>query len=341
MAPNRKKLLVVSNILPVRRDLLYEMIGIEHLRRRTSVLGDTELARAAQRGDVVSLGILLERHRASLYALALRILGHGPQTEDAVQDVFVVALSSIDRLREPEAVGGWLRSILRNVCLTRLREGREILFDDPPGLLKWECPEPSAEQVVDHLALREWVWTALSELSEDLRVTAMLRYFGSYPSYEEISAILGVPVGTVGSRLSQVKLKLADALLETAELAHSETRRRAEYHVRFAAETAEAFNRGEVSDEYINTFSEDVVGTFGQWGFRGREMFARGLWEDIEDGVKLHPTNVIASEGVIVMEANFESPPEDPFHCPPAMSQVAFLRGDRVHRTRIYHAPRL
>ncbi len=41
------------------------------------MLGDAELVRAAQRGDAASLGLLLERHRAPLYALALRILGHG------------------------------------------------------------------------------------------------------------------------------------------------------------------------------------------------------------------------------------------------------------------------
>jgi hypothetical protein len=71
------------------------------------VLSDAQRARAAQRGDAVSLGILLERHRAPLYALALRFLGHWPQqAQDVVQDVFLIALSSIDRLREPEAMGG-------------------------------------------------------------------------------------------------------------------------------------------------------------------------------------------------------------------------------------------
>ena len=70
------------------------------------MLSEVELARAAQNGDATSLGLLLERHRAALYALALRILGRGPEAQDAVQDAFVVALSSIERLREPEAVGG-------------------------------------------------------------------------------------------------------------------------------------------------------------------------------------------------------------------------------------------
>jgi proline iminopeptidase len=144
---------------------------------------------AAQRGDAASLGILLERHRASMYALALRILGRKPEAQDAVQDAFLVALSGIDRLRKPEAVGGWLHAILRNLCYTRLRKGGgEIPLDEPSTRAEVRSPEPTAEEIVDGLALHEWVWTALSELPEDLRVTTMLLYFGSYTSYREIDA---------------------------------------------------------------------------------------------------------------------------------------------------------
>ena len=86
------------------------------------MLSDAQLARAAQSGDAASLGVLLERHRAPLYALALRFLGYGPDAQEAVQDAFLTALRTIDRLREPEAVGGWLRGIQRNVCLRRLAQ---------------------------------------------------------------------------------------------------------------------------------------------------------------------------------------------------------------------------
>jgi hypothetical protein len=55
---------------------------------------DGELARAAQAGDVASLGALLERYRAPLHAAALRIVGHG-SAEDAVQETFVIALRRI------------------------------------------------------------------------------------------------------------------------------------------------------------------------------------------------------------------------------------------------------
>ncbi|WP_420541956.1 RNA polymerase sigma factor [Rubrobacter calidifluminis] len=74
-------------------------------------------------GDATSLGILLERHWASLYGLALYMLGYGPEAEDIVQETFLVALGNIDRLRDPEAVGGWLRGITRNICLAQLRVG--------------------------------------------------------------------------------------------------------------------------------------------------------------------------------------------------------------------------
>jgi DNA-directed RNA polymerase specialized sigma24 family protein len=62
------------------------MIGMEHRQRRIPQLGDAELVRADQGGDVSGLGFLFERHQASLYAIALRILGRGPEAQDAVQD---------------------------------------------------------------------------------------------------------------------------------------------------------------------------------------------------------------------------------------------------------------
>ncbi len=306
------------------------------------VLSDVQLVRAAQGGDVTSLGILLERHRAPLHALALRMLGHAPQAQDAVQDAFLIALRNIERLREPEAVGGWLRAILRNVCLERIRQGPgEILFDELTGQPEREPYEPSAEEAIDRLALRDWVWTALSELPEPLRVTAMLRYFGSYPSYEELSAILGVPLGTVRSRLSRVKAKLADALLKTAGLEHDEARDLAESRARFFAEALEELNRKQSHEMFTSALSEDLVMGFSDGTVsHGRKVLVVELEGDLEAGIKLHPTNVLASKGITVMEGDFENPPDDPFHCPPATSMVFFHRNGAIYQVRRYFAPR-
>jgi RNA polymerase sigma factor (sigma-70 family) len=302
---------------------------------------DAELVEAARRGDAASLGLLLERYRAPLYGLALRILGHGSEAQDAVHDTFLVALRRIDEVRQPAAVGGWLHAVLRNVCRMRLRAAQgELLFGEPVRYVDRSSPELSAEESIDRLAMREWVWTALSRLPEVLRVTAMLRYFGTYSSYEEISATLGAPVGTVRSRLNQVKVKLAEALLETAGLEHSEARRLTEAQTRYFNVVFDEYSRGQGYETLAGALSDDFVHARSDGFSGGLGWFLEGLEDDLETGVKLHLTNIVASRDVTVVEGFFENPPDNPFHCPPATSQVYFYRDGRVRLMREYFASR-
>ena len=119
---------------------------------------DATLARAAQAGDPAGLGGLFERHRAHLYAVALGILGHGPDADDAVQDTIVIAMSKIGALRDPGAAGGWLVAILVNVCRARLRRPvREVVYTEAAeasGALD------TVQETVERGALRDWVWSA-------------------------------------------------------------------------------------------------------------------------------------------------------------------------------------
>jgi hypothetical protein len=66
---------------------------------------DAELVRAARAGCAMSLGVVVERHRASMHAVALQILGYRPDSEDAVQDAVLVALRRLGDLNDPGAVG--------------------------------------------------------------------------------------------------------------------------------------------------------------------------------------------------------------------------------------------
>lgn len=74
------------------------MLRMNVSRRREPVSSDVDLVGAAQGGDVTNLGLLLERYRAPLYGMAIRMLRHG--TQDAVHDTFLVALRKIDLVRE-------------------------------------------------------------------------------------------------------------------------------------------------------------------------------------------------------------------------------------------------
>ena len=305
------------------------------------MLSDTELVRAAREGDSAALGAVLERHRAPLYALAIRTLGRGPQAQDAIQDAFVVAVTDIGRLRDPAAVGGWLRGIVRNVCLMKIREERKVFPIEVAVRLESGLSEPSVEEAIDALALREWVWTALGELPEVLKVAVILRYFGSYASYEEISAILSVPVGTVKSRLNQAKIKLADSLLETAGLAHDGARRVTETQTRYFEAALEDLNWKQDYEMFTSAFAEDLTEVFPNGSVRhGRAPLIAEAEKDLEAGLKLHSTNVLASKEVTVLECDFENPPNEPFRCPPATSMVFCYRHSRIHRAFRYFTAR-
>lgn len=300
---------------------------------------DAELAIAARGGDCACLGLLLERHRARLHAAALRVLGYGPEAEDAVQDTFLIALKHIGDLKDPQAVLGWLLTVLRRCCLRRLRERRgEVLTDEVP-----DRPDERAgiEERLEKVAMREWVWDALHRLPEPLQATAMLRYFGSYQSYEELAAILAVPIGTVRSRLSEAKRKLADMLLETAGLGDPDARSQLRRHQRFYDEIFRGLSRPNDRDHYLKHFAEDLALVHG--GGKpvfGRSFIADEARSDHDAGVLLEPQRVLSAGNVSVIEGRFVNPPEDPFHCPPGVAFVVFRRDEMVRRLHIHLSPR-
>ncbi|MER7639603.1 sigma-70 family RNA polymerase sigma factor [Streptomyces sp. NPDC126522] len=199
---------------------------------------DAALTRAAQAGEVAALGLLLERHRAGMRAVAVSILGPGADADDVMQDAALTALLRIGDVREPTAVGAWLRRVVRNAARLVLREAATVR---PVSELPLPSPHLGPEQWLERNALRDWVWEALAELSPVLRMPLVLRYFATgITSYERIAEVCGTPVGTVRSRLSQGRAKLATALAATADAPHGDAAQRlrasrAEVHELLAA----------------------------------------------------------------------------------------------------------
>lgn len=293
---------------------------------------DFDLTRAAQGGDAAALGILLERHRARLLAHALQLVGHA-EAHDVVQDVFVIAMRRIGAVRDPAQVEGWLHTVLRNACLDRLRA--RPTERDLPDLAAPADDEP--ESIIHSLALRDWVWTAVGRLSEPLRLVTMLRHFSSCSSYDDIAKVCDVPVGTVRSRLNEARRLLATDLLRTAARSHEEAAARTRSE---RARWTAAFNETE-PDMVIEAAAEDIEVRFASGGgFRGRETLRAGIHEDLDAGVAFVLDEVIAGPGVTIIEGRFENPRDNPFHCPPATTQVAFVRGEVTERMVWHYAPR-
>ena len=301
------------------------------------VATDADLVAAARGGDGAALGLLLERHRPRLFATAVRLLGYRPDAEDAVQETCLAAMRHIGSVRDPESVGAWLQAVVRRACMQQERRRRngELLTDS----LLDERPGP--EDRIDRLELRDWIWGALQRLPEPLRVSAMLRYFGSYDSYDEVAAILGVPIGTVRSRLSEAKIKLADALLASAGLIDDGARVRTRARERFwTDEFQDVFRRGE-SSRFVSHFATDLlIGWSGGRMARGREHLVTEIEGDLAVGVRIDLERVMTNDGIAVVEGRFVNPPEAPDHCPPGVALVMFGSDRRTSAIRLHLAPR-
>ncbi|MER7179282.1 sigma-70 family RNA polymerase sigma factor [Streptomyces hyaluromycini] len=190
----------------------------------TARADDATLMRAARSGEAAALAELLERHRAGMRAVALSLLGSGPDVEDVLQDAALTALQRIGDVRDPAAVGAWLRTVVRNASRAVLRERVPVRPVDEVDL---PSPEAGPEQWLERHAARDWLWEALDRLSPALRTPLVLRYLTpTVASYEQVAAACGVPVGTVRSRLSQGRVKLALALAATADAPHADAGRR-------------------------------------------------------------------------------------------------------------------
>jgi RNA polymerase sigma factor (sigma-70 family) len=306
---------------------------------------DADLVRAARSGDVTSLGVLLERHRASLYGAALQILGHGAAAEDAVHETFLVAVRKLDRVRDPNAVGGWLHAVTRNVCLMELRRhsGESLVAD--AGLAHTHAGSSgltsSIEEEVEHLAVRDWVWAALDRLSDPLRLTAMLRYFSRVTSYEDIAAVCGVPVGTVRSRLNQAKLKLSEELLDAAVQADSEARQLLRVRAEEFRHASDEMKRDRTASWVRAMCTRDVVVLYRDHRLDGRENLASLLERDLGIGVDLTMDRVIAGRGMTIMDGRYANPPEDPFHCPPHHTAVYIDSGGGIHTIHAHFSDRV
>jgi RNA polymerase sigma-70 factor, ECF subfamily len=83
-----------------------------------------------------------------------------------------------------------------------------------------------------------------------------------------------------------------------------------------------------------------VVLYSGGSAFCGHAFLVDHWEEDLGADVRMPLKNVIAGEGITIIESDFENPPEDPFHCPPATSMVFFYHHDQIQRVHQYYAPR-
>ncbi len=180
-------------------------------RKRVFMKGDRSDGRM-ERCPEPTIDQLVAHYHGDVYRYAFRLSGRVQDAEDLCQQVFLIAQQRLNQLRDPRSARAWLLAITRSQYCRLCRRKRPILAEDSEVAL-----DAIAEEVPEEIDA-EALELALASLDNAHR-TVLLMFYIEQMSYRSMAEELGVPIGTVMSRLSRAKARLRQMVL-SSELAH-------------------------------------------------------------------------------------------------------------------------
>lgn len=170
-------------------------------------IGDSDLVAAAVAGDHQAYAALYRRHRDRVFCVVVGVLGDREAALDVTQDVFVKLMGVLDRFDGRAAFTTWLHRVAVNAAYDTLRKRVPEPAADPYAAAGVEAVEDSSPDTTMDVQL------ALAGLPADQRAVIVVVDMLGY-GYEEAASVLGVPIGTVKSRLARGRVRLAESISE-------------------------------------------------------------------------------------------------------------------------------
>jgi RNA polymerase sigma factor (sigma-70 family) len=170
-------------------------------------LSDSELVARCRSGDQQAWAELVDRFSRYVYAISIQAFRlPDADAEDVFQEVFARAYENLDRLRDDAAIRPWLAQLTRRLCIDRLRAAsRERPTTDE------ELDLAGSEETLTMLEEALTVHEALAATPEHCR-EVLDRFFAQDESYRTIGEALGLPAGTIASRISRCLARLREIL---------------------------------------------------------------------------------------------------------------------------------
>jgi RNA polymerase sigma-70 factor, ECF subfamily len=176
---------------------------------------ERSLVRRCRTGDEAAWRELVARHARSVFGLAYRFVGRVDAAEDLTQEVFVRVYQALGRYREEQgAFRAWLLSVARNVAIDNYRKRREErlrLTGDPEVIETMATASEGPHRLLEKQEQAEIVRRGLRALPRELREPLVLYDLLGHP-YDEVAVQLGIPLGTVKSRINRGRIELAKRL---------------------------------------------------------------------------------------------------------------------------------
>jgi len=178
---------------------------------------DEELIERFQKGDMYAFDLIVKRYKDQLLNFVYRFLGDRAEAEDVVQETFLRVFRNRKAYKKVAKFSTWIYTISGNLAKTELRKRKrrnvhsisEMGFENKDYEISDETANP--EKRIDSLMREEIIEKEIMALPPKFREVIILRDIQEL-SYEEISKIIKVPIGTVKSRVNRGRLKLQEKL---------------------------------------------------------------------------------------------------------------------------------
>jgi RNA polymerase sigma-70 factor (ECF subfamily) len=173
---------------------------------------DKNLIEKALSGDEKAYESLLNKYRNLVFSIMYKMVRNPQEAEDLTQEAFMKAFNSLESFNEEYAFSTWLMKIASNNCIDYLRKRKlktysihdQIQYKDEKIEIELPDQEPTPEKFILQTERKNMIEDAINELPERYRYVIILRH-KEEKSYEEISEILNLPLGTVKAQIFRAR----------------------------------------------------------------------------------------------------------------------------------------
>ncbi len=186
-------------------------------------LSDSDLVLRVRSGDGSAYRPLVERYQTRIHAMVFGVVREAEEARDLTQNAFIKAYQNLASFRVESSFYTWLYRIAMNLAIDSTRKNRRrrttsydeaVASRDEDGMILEAHQSESPQRALQRKELHEQIYGALGELSEDQREVILLREVEGL-SYKEISEAMGIPEGTVMSRLFYARKRLQGLLQQS------------------------------------------------------------------------------------------------------------------------------
>lgn len=175
-------------------------------------LTDEQLAAKLQGGDHEAFGLIIDRYESAIIRYAIRLVSDHDIAEDIAQEAFIKAYRDIQSFDTKRKFSSWLYRIAHNEAIDYIRKNKRLVGLDEASEVASETDlHKTAQRNLDRTDIQKRLEKVINTISFKYREPVILRFYEE-KEYEEISEILRIPIGTVGTYISRAKKELRERL---------------------------------------------------------------------------------------------------------------------------------